>query len=312
MTEKTISPATPLAHQPLPRDRILQWVDSNMPIVFNIPTVIFLAGLVAFPAVLVVWTSFTDWQLITKQEAGFVGISNYLEIWGEERWLNGIFNTFYYALISVFGQFVLGLGTAMLFNRQFAGKTFYRSIWMMPMISMSVAISLVWQIMFNNTYGMLNFGLETLGLEGIGWTSEPNWVMPSLILVGIWHHTPFMTLLLLAGLQSLPTDPFEAAHIDGASKWQVLVNVTLPLLQGHIMVALILRSIFAVKEFDTIMAITEGGPNYASETINMNIYFNAFEYGYMGLSSAKGVVFFIIILIIQLILVKLRRRQWSY
>ena len=294
------------------KHRILRWLDLNLAIVFNIPTVGFLVALIAFPVVLVLWTSLTDWQLVTNQDPRFVGLANYLQMWTEERWLNGIFNTFYFAAITVLGQFILGLATALLFNRQFAGKAFYRSIWMMPMISMSVAISLVWAILFNNTYGLLNYVLTSMGLPGIEWVTNPQWVMPSLIIVGIWQHTPFMTLLLLAGLQSLPTDPFEAARIDGASKWQVLVNVTLPLMQGHIMVALILRSIFAMKEFDTIMAITEGGPNYASETMNMNIYFNAFEYGYMGASSAKGVLFFTAILLIQLALVKLRKRQWSY
>ncbi len=294
------------------KDRVLTWLDSNLAVLFNVPTVVLLAGLVAFPTVLVIWTSLTDWQLVMNQEPNFVGLSNYVTMWQEERWLGGIFNTFYYAIVSLTGQFVLGMATALLFNRNFAGKSFYRSIWMMPMISMSVAISLVWAIMFNTTYGMLNFLLSGLGVPELAWTADPLIVMPSLILVGIWQWTPFMTLLLLAGLQSLPTDPFEAAKIDGASKWRMLIHITLPLMQGHILVALILRSIFAIKEFDIILTITTGGPNYASETMNMNIYFNAFEYGYMGVSSAKGVIFFAFILVIQLVLVKLRRRQWSY
>ncbi len=316
MTTENVNMATPfvepLRGTPSLKHRVLRWLDLNLAIVFNLPTVGFLTALIGVPIALVLWTSLTDWQLVTNQNPRFVGLANYVRMWTEERWLNGIVNTFYFAACTVLGQLILGLATALLFNRQFAGKSFYRSIWMMPMISMSVAISLVWAILFNNTYGLLNYVLTSMGLPAIEWVTSPHWVMPSLILVGIWQHTPFMALLLLAGLQSLPTDPFEAARIDGASKWQVLVNVTLPLMQGHIMVALILRSIFAMKEFDTIMAITEGGPNYASETMNMNIYFNAFEYGYMGAFSAKGVLFFTAILLIQLVLVKLRRRQWSY
>jgi len=294
------------------KDRVLAWVDRNMAVVFNIPTAAFLLGLIAFPVFLVLWTSLTDWQLITKQKAEFVGLANYISVWTEERWLNGIFNTFYFAVCTVLGQLTLGMASALLFNRQFAGKTFYRSVWMMPMISMSVAISLVWAILFNTTYGLLNYILNSLGLPAIEWITSREWVMPSLILVGIWQHTPFMTLILLAGLQSLPTDPFEAARIDGASRWQIFVNITLPLMRTHIIVATVLRSIFALKQFDIILAITDGGPHYASETMNINIYFNAFEYGYMGLSSAKGVLFFCFILIIQLILVSLRRREWSY
>ncbi|MCZ6872345.1 MAG: sugar ABC transporter permease [bacterium] len=313
ITEKVATTLVERAARPIPlKDRALRWLDLNLAIVFNLPTVGFLLALIAFPVGLVLWTSLTDWQLITNQSPRFVGLTNYIDMWSEERWLHGIVNTFYFASCTVVGQLILGLATALLFNRQFAGKAFYRSVWMMPMISMSVAISLVWAILFNNTYGLLNYVLTSMGLPGIEWISSPQWVVPSLIIVGIWQHTPFMTLLLLAGLQSLPADPFEAARIDGASKWQVLLNITLPLMKGHIVVALILRSIFAMKEFDTIMAITEGGPSYASETMNMNIYFNAFEYGYMGVSSAKGALFFTAILLVQLVLVKLRRRQWSH
>ena len=144
----------------------------------------------------------------------------------DRRWINAVGHTFYYAILSVGGQFVLGMATALLFNRSFAGKAFYRSVWMMPMLSMSVAISLVWILFYDYAYGILNLGLGVLGIEPIEWTIDPNWAMPSLILVGIWHHTPFMTLILLSGLQSLPQDPFEAARIDGASRWQIFMHVT--------------------------------------------------------------------------------------
>ena len=292
--------------------RLAAWCDRNLAILFNLPTLVFLFGLVAVPITLVVVTSFSDWQLITKPDPDFVGLRNYIDPWFEERWLGAVWHTFYYAVASVGGQFVIGLATALLFNRSFAGKAFYRSVWMMPMMSMSVAISLVWILFFDSAYGMLNFVLGGVGIGPINWTTDPNWAMPSLILVGIWHHTPFMTLILLAGLQSLPQEPFEAARIDGASRWQMLIHITLPLLKAHIMVALILRSIFGVKEFDTILAITEGGPAYATETMNLNIYFNAFEYQYMGAAAAKGVLFFCFIAAVQLVLVRLRKRSWSY
>ncbi|MFT5510320.1 MAG: multiple sugar transport system permease protein [Hyphomicrobiaceae bacterium] len=293
-------------------DRVTAFVDRHMAVLFNVPTAIFLFGLVAVPVMLIIITSFTDWQLITKPDPDFVGLENYIKPWSDERWLGAMWHTVFYAVASVLGQFVLGLGTALLFNRSFAGKSFYRSLWMMPMISMSVAVSLVWILFFDNAYGVLNFALDNIGIDPIEWTTSPQWALPSLIMVGIWHYTPFMTLILLSGLQSLPNDPFEAARIDGASRWQMLWHITLPLLKAHIMVALILRSIFAIKEFDTFLAITEGGPNYASETMNLNIYFNAFEYQYMGQAAAKGIIFFAVIACIQLVLVRLRRRSWSY
>ena len=292
--------------------RFNKWLDRNIPFIFNLPTILFLFGLVTFPVCLVIITSFTDWQLINKPDADFVGFHNFLIAWSDERWIHSIGHTFYYAVATVLGQFLIGMGTALLFNRSFAGKAFYRSIWMMPMISMSVAISLVWILFFDPPYGVLNFWLNSMGLDSIDWTIDPDLAMPSLIIVGIWHHTPFMTLILLAGLQSLPLDPFEAARIDGASRWQVFVHVTLPLMRTHIVVALVLRSIFGVKEFDTILAITDAGPRWVTETMNLNIYFNAFEYQYMGEASAKGVIFFFFILVIQLALLQMRKRKWSY
>lgn len=294
------------------RERVVNWVDRNLPIIFNIPTVVLLTGLVAFPVLLILYTSLTDWVLYTPEKRQFVGFANYIAVWSDPRWLHAIWHTVYLTVGSVFFQFVLGLAIAMLFNRQFRGRTFYRSVFLLPMIAMSTAISLVWIIMFNNSFGLLNFWLENLSLDHVAWLSDERAAMPSLILVQVWHWTPFMTLLLLAGLQSLPSEPFEAARLDGASPWQMLVNVTLPLLKGHIIVALILRSIFAIKEFDTILTMTEGGPNWATETMNMNIYYNAFDYGYTAQAAAKGVLFFLFILAIQVALLKFRERRWSY
>jgi multiple sugar transport system permease protein len=295
------------------RRRLVDWTDRHLTIVFNVPTVVLLVGLVAFPVGLVVYTSLTDWFLYTPEARKFVGLHNYLQAWADPRWLGAVWHTFYFAAGSVLVQLVLGLAIALLFNREFKGKTFYRSVFMLPMIAMPTAISLVWIIFFNNTYGLLNYLLwQVFGIPPVEWVSNPAIAIPSLILVQVWQWTPFMTLLILAGLQSLPIDPFEAARIDGATSWQMLRHITLPLLKGHIIVALILRSIFAVKEFDTILTITEGGPNWATETMNMNVYFNAFDYGHTGEAAARGVIFFVFILAIQALLVALRSRSWSH
>ena len=139
MTEKVAGSMTERIPVPLGRkERVTNWMDRNMAFLFNIPTVLFLGGMVAFPATLVLWTSLTDWQLISKESANFIWFDNYFTMWADERWIRGLFNTFYFAILSVTGQLVLGMGTAMVFNRNFTGKSFYRSIWMMPMTGMSV------------------------------------------------------------------------------------------------------------------------------------------------------------------------------
>ena len=295
-----------------PRGGVTDWIDRRLALVFSLPTGVFLLGLVAFPVALVLWTSLTDWYLYTPEQRRFVGLRNYVTLWADPRWRAAIWHTFYFAGASVTLQLVAGLAVALLFNRQLAGRTVYRTVFLLPMIAMPTAISLVWKVFFDNTYGLLNHVLALAGLAPVEWLSSPRWAIPSLVLVTVWEHTPFMTLLLLAGLQSLPADPYEAARIDGASAWQTLRHITLPLLRAHIAMALILRSIFAVKEFDIILAITGGGPEFASETMNLNIYLNAFDYGYTAQAAARGVVFFALILAIQLVLVRLRSRQWSY
>lgn len=295
-----------------PLGRLSDWVNRRVPVLFSLPTVVFLLGLVVFPVGLVLWTSLTDWYLYTPERRRFVGLANYVTLWADPRWPSAVWHTFYFAGASVALQLVLGLAVALLFNRHLAGKALYRSVFLLPTIAMPTAISLVWKVFFDTTYGILNHALGLVGLGPVEWISSEQWAIPSLVLVSVWQHTPFMTLLLLAGLQSLPTDPFEAARIDGASAWQVFRHITLPLLRAHIAVALILRSIFAVKEFDIILAITGGGPEFASETMNLNIYLNAFDYGYTAQAAARGVVFFALILAIQIALVRFRRRQWSY
>ena len=204
-------------------------IGRNITLFFNLPTVFFLFSIVGLPVFVVIATSFTDWQLINKPDADFVWLENYIKPWQDERWVNAIGHTFYYSIATVLGQLLIGLLTALLFNRSFAGKAFYRSIWMMPMISMSVAISLVWLLFFDPPYGVLNYWITSIGLEPLEWTIDPVSAMPSLILVGIWHHTPFMTLILLSGLQSLPKEPFEAARIDGAGFFKIFFKIILPI-----------------------------------------------------------------------------------
>lgn len=295
-----------------PSGGLSDWVDRRLALVFSLPTGVFLLGLVAFPVGLVAWTSLTDWYLYTPERRRFVGLVNYVTMWADPRWRDAIWHTLYFAGASVALQLGLGLAIALLFNREFAGRTVYRTVFLLPMIAMPTAISLVWKVFFDHTYGLLNHGLGLVGLGPVEWISSPRWAIPSLVLVSVWEHTPFMTLLLLAGLQSLPAEPYEAARIDGASAWRTFRYITLPLLQAHIALAVILRSIFALKEFDIILAITEGGPRYASETMNLNIYLNAFDYGYTAQAAARGVVFFAVILAVQVVLVRLRRRQWAY
>jgi multiple sugar transport system permease protein len=171
-----------------------------------------------------------------------------------------------------------------------------------------VAIALVWAMMFNPQLGILNYLLSLTGLPQQSWIYSQSTVIPSLALVETWQWTPLIMLIVLGGLASLPREPYEGAEIDGASAWQQFRYITLPLIMPVIMVAVIIRSIDALKSFDIIFAMTQGGPGTASETINIYLYNVAFSYYDIGKGSAVAVVFFAVIIALALLLLHLRQR----
>ena len=182
----------------------------------------------------------------------------------------------------------------------------------MPMMATPVAIALVWTMMFHPQLGVLNYLLSLVGLPPQLWVFHPATVIPSLVLVETWQWTPLVMLIVLGGLASLPLDPYEAAKIDGASGWDMFRHISLPLVWPHIVVALVIRTIDALKAFDTIFVISNGGPGTSSETLNIFLYLQAFAFYDMGYASAVVVVFFVIILLISLVLFSARRQaRWQ-
>jgi multiple sugar transport system permease protein len=175
-----------------------------------------------------------------------------------------------------------------------------------------VAVALVWTMMFHPQLGVLNYLLSLVGIPPQVWIFDQSTVIPSLVLVETWQWTPLIMLIVLGGLASMPREPFEGAEIDGANAWQKLRYITLPMIMPFMMVAVIIRSIDAVKSFDIIYAMTQGGPGTASETINLYLYNVAFSYYDIGYGSAIAVVFFVIIIIMSLLLLHLRQRaRWN-
>ena len=180
------------------------------------------------------------------------------------------------------------------------------------MMATPVAVALVWTMMFHPQHGVLNYLLIARRPAASLWVYSPTTVIPSLVLVEIWQWTPLVMLIVLGGLASLPTEPYESACIDGASEWQMFRHITLPLVLPFVMVAVVIRTIDAVKAFDTIFVITQGGPGTASETINIFLYLQAFAFYNIGYASAVVVVFFVIIVALALVLLWSRQRtQWS-
>jgi multiple sugar transport system permease protein len=277
---------------------------------FVVPALVLVGAVIIFPWLFTVWMSLFDWKI--GSVARFVGLENYVGLATNQRFLESIVHTFYFTALAVVVPLILGLIAALIFHREFPFRGLLRGIFTMPMMATPVAVALVWTMMFHPQQGVLNYLLSLVGLPASLWVYSPTWVIPSLVLVEIWHWTPLVMLIVLGGLAALPTEPYESARLDGASEWQLFRYITLPLIAPFLVVAAVIRTIDALKAFDTIYVISQGGPGTASETINLYLYLQAFAFYNVGNASAVVVVFFAIILALALLLLYVRQRaQWT-
>jgi len=277
---------------------------------FIVPALVVVLAVIIFPWVFTIWMSMNEWKV--GSPTTFVGLANYVRMPNDPRFLEAVVHTIYYTALSVLLPVLLGTLSAVVFHQKFVGRGFLRGIFIMPMMATPVAIALVWTMMFHPQLGVLNYILSLGGIPPQLWVFNPNTVIPSLVLVETWQWTPLVMLIVLGGLASLPVDPYEAARIDGASAWESFYHISLPLVWPHIMVALVIRTIDALKAFDTIYVISSGGPGTASETINLYLYLQAFAFYNIGNASAVVVVFFVLILAMAMLLLHVRQRaKWT-
>ena len=277
---------------------------------FIIPAVVVVGTVIIFPWMFTVWMSAFDWKI--GSVAHFVGFDNYVGLATNQRFLESIGHTFYFTLLAVVLPLILGTIAALVFHREFRWRGMLRAVFTMPMMATPVAVALVWTMMFHPQQGVLNYLLSLVGLPPSLWVYSPTLVIPSLVLVEIWHWTPLVMLIVLGGLAALPVEPYESARLDGATEWQLFRYITLPLIAPFLVVAAVIRTIDAVKAFDTIYVISQGGPGTASETINLYLYLQAFAFYNVGNASAVVVVFFAIIMALALLLLHVRQKtQWA-
>jgi len=280
-------------------------------VVFPAPALVAIVALLVFPTAYNAYMSLFNWYISKPPE--FVGLGNYLEMFlRDERFWGAVARTAYLTLLTVPPELVLGTALAVLFRQSIPGSALLRVLFMLPMVATPVAMALVWSMLLTPTGGLLNHLLEQVGVPPSLWATHPDTVMPSLALVDIWQWTPMVTLIVLAGLESLPREPFEAAVIDGASPWQAFRAITLPLLRPALAVAAMFRTIDGLKNFDVIYVITQGGPGTSSETLNVYIYQTGFNYLHLGYSSALIMVLLVLVFGTSLMLSGLRERRWRY
>jgi multiple sugar transport system permease protein len=273
---------------------------------FIVPALLVVGGVIVFPWLFTLWMSVNGWQIGVEQH--FVGLANYQRLLSDARFLDSMVRTLVYTALSVIAPLLLGTAAALLFNTKLPARGLLRGIFVMPMMATPVAIALVWTMMFHPQLGILNYLLSLVGIEPQEWVFHPASVIPSLVLVETWQWTPLVMLIVLGGLASLPSEPYESASLDGANGWQQFRFITFPMIIPFLLIATMIRTIDALKSFDIIYAITQGGPGTASETINLYLYSVAFTYYDIGYGSAIAVVFFILIIALSLILIYLRQR----
>jgi len=277
---------------------------------FIIPALVIVIGVIVFPWAFTIWMSLNEWKV--GAPTTFVGLANYLRLPGDPRFVEAVWHTLLYTLLSVALPLIFGTFAACVFHARFPLRGFLRGLFIMPMMATPVAIALVWTMMFHPQLGVLNYLLSLIGVPPQLWIFHPATVIPSLVLVETWQWTPLVMLIVLGGLAAIPSEPYESAQIDGANGWQVFRFITFPLILPFLFIAAMVRTIDAVKSFDIIFAMTQGGPGTASETINLYLYSVAFAYYDIGYGSAIAVIFFVLIIVLAALLLYVRQRtQWT-
>jgi len=259
------------------------------------PPFVILFLLTAVPLVLSLYTALLDWNLADPAGATFVWFGNFVELAGDPGFWNAIGLTAYQVIVTVTIQVAFGLAIALLLSQDFRGAGFLRSVYLIPMMTTPVVVGLLWRMLYNTDSGAINGALALFGIPPVNWLGDAALAMPSVIAADVWLSTPFVVVILLAGLRSIPSEVYEAAQMDGASGWGMFWHITLPLLRPMIMLALLFRIMDAIRRFDTIYVMTGGGPGNATETLDLFGYFNAFTYLEVGKGAAVATIMLLII-----------------
>jgi multiple sugar transport system permease protein len=273
-----------------------------LPALFIAPALAVLLSLSIYPLIYSITIS-----LQQETSSGVVwSFGNFTRLFSDNFFVAAMVHTFVYAIAALSCEFLLGLGLALLLNSGMRGRGLFRASLLVPMMLPSVVVGVVWRLMLNPDFGAINGTLRWLGIntQSLTWTASPKLAMLSVIAVDVWQWTPFVFLVLLAGLHAIPEEPYEAALIDGSSRWQTFWHVTLPLLKPSILIVLLLRTMDLLRVFDQIFILTEGGPGFATETISLYIYRTAFRFFDFGYAAAMSFVLLALTNVISIIYIK--------
>lgn len=286
------------------------WANEHRKWLFAAPAMIFVAILIAFPLGWTLYLSLTDASGSVRADSDFIGFANYAEVLTDtDRFWPAVARTFIFTSIALAVQLVLGMSIALLLWRPFKGEKWVRVAILLPLVATPVAVGMMWRLIFDPNIGFANQLIGFFGIPAQPWLSGQYSALPTVIFIDIWQWTPMVVIILLAGLTSLSDEPDEAARIDGATAWQRFQFITVPLLMPTIVVAILLRSIDALKTFDLLYATKGrgGGSFHEVETLNVYAYGLSFDYNDYGLSSTVLIIFFLIIVAVMFVLTRRRK-----
>jgi multiple sugar transport system permease protein len=285
----------------------IQKRDQLFGVFLTLPGLATLLIIIVFPIIFTIITSFYDYTLLNPHHDSFVGLDNYQEVIEEEYILDSALITSQFVLSTVLIEFFIGFVIALSLNTVKRLKTVYYIILLAPLMINPVVVGLIWRMILHTELGIFNYLLKLLDINRVNWLGDNDTAFWTIVFVDIWHQVSFMTILLLAGLSSLPREPYEAARMDGASSSRCLISITLPLMRPVITVAILLRLIFSIKTFDIIYIMTKGGPGISTDLISYFIYRSAFFGLDIGRASALSVGLLIIVLFLTFFLYKYMR-----
>lgn len=284
---------------------------------FLAPALVILLVFVVLPAIWILVLSLYRWDLISS-DATLIGVGNYQRMAHDPLWWKSLWQTCYFVAVTVPVGTFLALGLALLLNSRIRGRSIFRAAVFAPYVTPAVATIVIWEWIFNHDYGLLNSALAVFQLPKIGWLTDSNAIMASVIIYSLWATVGFNVVIFLAGLANIPPDLQEAARVDGASSWQVFRRVTWPLLSPTTYFVLLISSIGSFKVFNVVYVLTEsdagvtGGPDRAALTIGVYLYKQAFEFFRAGYASAISVALFAIILAVTVIQMRVASRRVFY
>ena len=270
--------------------RVLTKANQLTSYMFLAPAVLVMGIALFYPIGYMVYASFLDWSPSQRiGQADFVGLRNYANLLTDAAFGESVWVTLKFAFLVVTLEMFIGVGLALLLDRSIRGMSVLRTIFILPMMIAPIVVGLMWRYMYHPTVGIFNRSLKELGFEeGIPWLSDSTWSFAAVVIADVWQWTPFIFILALAAMQSLPRSALEAAEIDGASEWQKILMIKLPLMMPVLIVTLLLRLIDAFKVLEVIMVLTNGGPGLATEIVALRIFRTAQEFQELGEAAAMS------------------------